>query len=269
MALGPEYHATKDELTGAGPDQARAPSLLGGAWATARERDNETLMGIAGGSVESTNKERLFARNNDAIRQREAEKSKMRSDDIIFLQLLEQQIAAWEQEAQDMEDRFASLYGENWREDLASEILDEIPQPLPGESLEDYRDRLENILVENMIDPATGQLKPEYRDHPDPRIREYGLWAETKNNIRQAKQKAEVLRDPNSTPEQKQPIYDEFKKPGNAEQATATADELEGNKKEQTEVQTAQDVGHDIKHSQESVAAVDSNGFLTGGPPPV
>lgn len=98
---------------------------------------------------------------------------------LIALNDLDAQAAALRALADKMEEGFVSKYGDAWAEDLALEILeeDQIPQRRDGESIEDYRARVEEALIDEMID-ENGEIKVEYKDHP-----EYGdraEWAKTR-----------------------------------------------------------------------------------------
>ncbi|MCB1720291.1 MAG: hypothetical protein KDI11_00880 [Alphaproteobacteria bacterium] len=185
----------------------------------------------------------------EAIRTKQEKKAAQRNSDMMLMMLLDQ-IDAWERQAQVMEDRFSALYGDNWREDLAEDILSEVPKQRTGESLEDYRERLEKELVDEMINPVTGKLKSEYKNHLDPKMRQYALWAETRYNIRQGKQDAEILNDPNAPEEQKQKIRKKYEQPGYTERATSTSAQLEDNKKEQAKIQQADDKADDALSSE-------------------
>ncbi|NHK29397.1 hypothetical protein FF098_015890 [Parvularcula flava] len=93
------------------------------------------------------------------------------------------------------EDKFEAMYGDAWRETIALKVLgeDEYPERQPGESLEDYRQRIEEALIDKMIDKETGQIKPEYAD--DPEKSEYAKWALSRFKQRDIESKAEIAAD--------------------------------------------------------------------------
>lgn len=125
----------------------------------------------------------------------QASETKRATDNHMFLITLSQlkdAIERMEAQADEMEKGFEEKYGDSWREDLALEILDEdeIPQRMDGESLEDYRERVEQALIDEMID-ENGNIKPEYRDHP--KYGDRAEWAKTRWDIRQAEIEAQQL----------------------------------------------------------------------------
>ena len=122
---------------------------------------------------------------------------------LITLNNLHDQIAALGRDVDDAEKGFAERYGEAWREDLALKIVDKdlIPQRMDGESLEDYRERVEDVLMDELLD-ENGNIKPEYKDHPE--YGEFAEWARDRwlhqQGIAAADKLEAVLNDPTSTP---------------------------------------------------------------------
>ncbi len=102
----------------------------------------------------------------------------------------------------EMEEGFEAKYGDAWREVIANDVFgaDEVPQRRDGESMADYRERLEDELVAKMIDPETGEIRPEYAD--DPRYAEYAKWAKAQFDKSNAEHFIDVRNDPDSTQEQ-------------------------------------------------------------------
>lgn len=132
-----------------------------------------------------------------------ASEAKQATENHIFLVTLGQlngQIDAMKERADEMEAGLEEKYGESWREDLALKILDEdeIPQREEGESLADYRARVEDALIDKMID-GDGNIKDEYKN--DPATRDHAEWAKTRWNIRQAELDAQRLEATYSDPE--------------------------------------------------------------------
>lgn len=116
-----------------------------------------------------------------AAQRDQAEKDrKQRTDTQIMLATMQEAqefAAARAAEVAQMEAGFEERFGDAWREEIANRVMDpdDIPQRQPGESMEDYRERLEETLIETMIDPETDQIRPEYVDHPE--HGEFAEWA--------------------------------------------------------------------------------------------
>lgn len=132
-----------------------------------------------------------------------ASEAKIAADNHLFLITLNNLDAAIERAqklADEMERGFDDQYGESWREDLALRILDEddIPQRRDGESLADYRERVEEALIDEMIDD-NGEIKEKYKN--DPELRDRADWAKTRYDIRQAEIGAHQLETTHSDPD--------------------------------------------------------------------
>lgn len=98
-------------------------------------------------------------------------KKKAATSDLVWLDLvgqLQAQVDAADRRIQGHRDYFENKYGEDWVEKLALDILDEdsFPERREGESITDYRRRIEDEIFEEMVGPD-GQIKPDYHDHPD------------------------------------------------------------------------------------------------------
>ncbi|MCJ2187889.1 hypothetical protein [Novosphingobium beihaiensis] len=104
-----------------------------------------------------------------------------------------------------MEAVFEAKHGDAWREIMANKVLDpdEIPQQREGETITEYRERLEKELIEKMIDPKTGKIKPEYANSDDPEVRALADWALAQNAKRGIDKPMSVLTDENSTEAEK------------------------------------------------------------------
>lgn len=112
-----------------------------------------------------------------------------------------------EQQIDEMEARFNARDGDAWREKLALKILDEdeIPQRREGESIEDYRQRLEPVLIEKMLN-KDGSIKPQYLN--DPELSDYAQWAQKKYHYNIAIGYVRELEDPNTPPERIAEIFE-------------------------------------------------------------
>ena len=136
-------------------------------------RENMEAMGQLGGSIESVIERYGVRKHSDDAksRQDQARKKKGSVSDIVWLDLvgqLQAQIDAADERIQGHRDYFENKYGEDWAEKLALDILDEdsFPERRDGESITDYRRRIEDELFDEMFGPD-GKLKPKYQDHPD------------------------------------------------------------------------------------------------------
>ena len=127
----------------------------------------------------------------------EAAKAKQSTDTHRFLMMLDQ----LDQQIADLEAGFEERHGDAWREELALMVLDEdeMPQREEGESLEDYRERLEEAITDKMIDPETGKVRPEYTN--DPRYEEYIEWAEREHARREIEPEAQEIAAMPESPE--------------------------------------------------------------------
>ncbi len=148
--------------------------------------------------------------NAKIVAEQQRKKNEKAAEDTRFVLLLDDVRAFAAQRgavADNLEKIFEAKYGDAWREEMANQILDpdEIPQRREGESMEDYRARLEDKLIEEMIDPKTGKIKPEYEN--DPEKKEWAQWAKARYDQKQANRIADILKDPNaSEAEQKQAV---------------------------------------------------------------
>ncbi len=104
-----------------------------------------------------------------------------------------------------MEAAFEADMGDAWREQITNRIMEpnDIPERRPGESMKDYRERLETVLIVTMIDPTTGRVKPEYANNDDPDIQRYAEWAQAQHQKREADVYIAKRGDPSLTDEQR------------------------------------------------------------------
>ncbi|MEW7986972.1 MAG: hypothetical protein AB2765_07910 [Candidatus Thiodiazotropha endolucinida] len=128
----PGYLENKAELTQAGQGASAPSPSLCDAWGavTALERDNAVLLGL-GGSVESSNKDQLYASRNEEMTKQEKERAQTRNSDMMLLALLDQ-IA-------DMEAGIAAEYGENFAMDMIESLY------LKGKITEEERDTIASM----------------------------------------------------------------------------------------------------------------------------
>jgi len=143
-----------------------------------------------------------------------------------------------------MEAAFHAAFGDAWREQLALRIFDEndIPRQNAGESIEDYRKRLERDLMENLLNDS-GSIKAQYQNDPD--LHQYAQWAQKIHNRDAAQMIASGLSNSGVTHAQTQEILDKLETAANAEQNIYTARALEGHEAQKEAVLERSDSSFD------------------------
>ena len=155
---------------------------------------NEALLGLESGNNNSLqSRGKALAKHNDETRKR-AERSRKSTEDFVFLDTLQRARAAsvrLAREVADIEKDYQAQYGDAWREHIAMEVFgeDEVPERKDGESVTEYRERLDREMVERMIDPATSKAKEEYADSPHKR------WAEKRYRQMQVDSQLAIAED--------------------------------------------------------------------------
>lgn len=195
-------------------------------------REEAELMGLKSGSITGIQmRDAALVRSVQDARKEANERSKRSSDTMLFLNLLEQESARLGRNIAAMEANFEEQYGDAWRETIANKILDpdEIPERREGESMEDYRERLEQVLIDKMIDPATGEIRPEYANNPE--TAEYARWAKEQYDKAKTDQLIDVTRDiendPNLSTEEKYQRTADAVEESNLPQAQALFNDIE------------------------------------------
>lgn len=118
-------------------------------------RENEQFLGMQGGSVDGYRLRgaAAFEKFNTELARRNGEgRGAQTFDTLLHLAMLDnlnKQIGHLNDRIAESEADFESRYGEDWREQFAQRILDpdDIPQRRDGESMEEYRARLEDALI--------------------------------------------------------------------------------------------------------------------------
>jgi len=157
-----------------------------------------------------------------------------------------------------IEAGFAKQFGDAWREEIALRVFgpDEIPQQREGESIEDYRKRLEKELIAKMLNPD-GTIKDEYLN--DPELRKYAEWAQQRHNRAKALGFTNTLHDPTTTPAQTQEIIEQIEHATNSEINNYAADALQGHEAQKM-ILAADDNIKDAEGSKDYSAYADSFG---------
>lgn len=195
--------------------------------------------------------------------QTQTEAAKQKSDKEILQAALLEHIEQLNREIAELEERFKVQFGDAWREEIALRILgeDEIPRQQDGESIEDYRMRLEESLMAEMLD-EDGSIKSYYRDHDE--LLQYAEWAQKTYHRNAAQGLANTLEDPNITHPQEQKVYNVLEKARNSELNVSTADELEGHRDKQEAVLSV-DESHYTDASQQEQSGFKSGFFTPSG----
>jgi hypothetical protein len=160
-----------------------------------------------------------------------------------------------------MEKGFEAQYGDAWREHMANQILhpDVIPQREDGESMEDYRARLEKALIAEMLN-EDGTIKDEYQTGP---YAQWAVWAQKEFNKDYIDQKVEVLSDPNVNEEVKAKEVKELGDNGTLSQINRANADLEANGKSEHSLEVRADEKRDADFNV-VVNNNDINAFTSG-----
>ncbi len=189
------------------------------------EKETHILHGQLSDSVSGVMARGSVASNNSSKQAKEHKDRKRRASHIAeIIEQVRSNIEQMEAGLKAMEARF-NVQDEAWRETLALEILgeDEVPQRKPGESMDNYRERLEQHLINEMLNPD-GTIKDKYKDHPE--YGDYAEWAQKQNNLNRAKALTAELEDSETTPERQEQILDEMRERGYTEEQTYAAREV-------------------------------------------
>jgi len=173
--------------------------------------NTKTLMGqISGSIIDMPSIAATANRLRSDHPESEKAKHKKLTDFIELIEATRQYIERLQKDIEDLETRFRERDGDEWREKLALKILDpdEIPQQRDGESIEDYRKRLEPILINKMLNPD-GSIKKQYLD--DLELRDYAEWAQKKFHLNIARRYLIELENPITPPERIEEIYEDLK----------------------------------------------------------
>lgn len=198
-------------------------------------------------------------RRNHATDQEKKERS-MRD---ILQQALQQYIENLTHDIANIEAGFKAEFGDAWREEIALRIFNEdnIPQQRSGESIGEYRKRLEQALIEEMLNDD-GTIKQRYSD--DPALAKYAEWAQKNYNLDAAQEKANDLASrPIEHPQTKMMLNDLDEK-ANAELNTYTARLLHDNEEQKQAVTSVDDAQYDKNGSADYSGFANSFGKPIG-----
>lgn len=142
--------------------------------------NNETLLGVASGSLESNNRLELF---NKQLRDRliKEAKAKGANSDLLLIDAYSsgrvgEYIAGEVFDNMSDEEIDACVIeieqetGQSFEEYAKTKLGDDVPDRLPNEDDADYQRRVLKAITVEITDPKTGKIKPEYQDDPTARI---------------------------------------------------------------------------------------------------
>ncbi|MEM9422496.1 MAG: hypothetical protein AAF986_08330 [Pseudomonadota bacterium] len=167
-------------------------------------------------------------------------KQDRKASDALWRDIINQQIAELQNLISGHEGRFAAEYGEAWREDLALQILDPdlIPQRREGESMEAYRERLEQALMDELLN-EDGTIKDKYKDHPE--YGEYAQWAQWKYDQQQAQAFKAGMNDPLLSEAERAALLGEYMQSATHERLKQLIDTTDPDSQSATQLEAAKD----------------------------
>ena len=172
------------------------------------DRYNRAMSGLETGDGSAHDSLKEASELQSATAKREGRQDRKTSD-ALWRDLISRQIADLQTLIDGHEDMFAAQHGEAWREQLALAILapDLIPQRREGESMEDYRERLEQALMDEFLN-EDGTIKDKYKDHPQ--YGEYAKWAQWKYDQQQAQAFEAAMNDPSLSEAERAVLLDDY-----------------------------------------------------------
>jgi len=174
-------------------------------------------LGTHSGSTEGviTNGVGLKRQNEQAEQAKGGKGGKRGNNTINLMTLLSQldnHIGDLQNSIADREHDLEERLGDAWIEIIAGKVLDpdEMPARQEGESIPDWRARVEDKMNEKMIDPETGEIRDEYKNHPDPDVREAAKLAQEKYDLEKLEELKRGLNDPSLTDDEKRELIEEY-----------------------------------------------------------
>ncbi|CAA0121080.1 Uncharacterised protein [Halioglobus japonicus] len=229
------------------------------------DQENTILLGQQSGSISGLIERSATAANpHSKIVKKQQDKDNATSRMLEILDSIQAGIERLTKDIERLEAGFRERHGEEWREKLALKILgeDDIPQRLEGESMDDYRERLEALLIVEMLNDD-GSIKEEYRD--DPELRDYAQWAQKQYHLKSARAAVSELEDPDTTPQRREEIWDEFRQRSSVEELTFADREAKPESDIQGEIKDAADKNRDATLTDKSDLSQRSSLFTPVG----
>ncbi len=177
---------------------------------------------------------------------RKKRKTEKTSNTALWLDLLENQIGDLQRHIESAERGFTAIYGEDWREQFAMRVLDPdlMPQRRDGESMEEYRARVEQALMDELLNDD-GAIKDAYKDHP-----QYGKlaqWAQWTYDQQQARMLQSDLDDPNLSEADRTAKLEAFTQSASHERLAQALRDVSKDSAANATLETAKDDIEDVK----------------------
>ena len=153
----------------------------------------------------------------DEMARSEEKERRRRIDDVMMLSAIDrarEYSRELSRQIGEIEQQFEARYGDAWREEFAIRILGpaEVPERREGESMEDYRERVEDALEDRLLDPETGEPRPEFAN--DPEYAELVRWAQmnrSRDRVDASVARADaIMSDPNATQDDVNQAFEEL-----------------------------------------------------------
>lgn len=214
--------ATSDiDLKGAFASSANAHEQLSQALAASIDPDRAAPI-ILSGSQQSEQSTKAL----------QSEKRRRADRGQLHLTLIDQAMRLSEKLGRQIarsERMFEQEFGDAWREQIAMRVLepDAIPQRRNGESMGEYRSRLEDVLIATMINPQTGAIRPEYAN--DHETQSYAEWAQARHQKREVDAYIERRSDPGLSDAERVSLDQDYQAKFGAEETILAQRELAAN----------------------------------------
>lgn len=202
--------------------------------------ENHILLGQKSGSISGIQERSGVDKVLSGEPQHSKAADKKLSDLLYVLDIMNNYMKRLADEIEAMENRFRDRHGDEWREKLALKILDEddIPQRREGESMEQYRERLEPLLIAELLN-RDGSIKSEYKNHPE--LGDYAQWAQKQYHLNAARGYVQELESPNTPQQRINEIFEELKNNDNFEELTLTDRQLHQNEPIRSMIDSSRD----------------------------
>jgi len=197
--------------------------------------ENRILLGQKSGSISGLQERSGIAETLSGSKQQQEKADKKLSDFLEAINNIQDYIKRLNADIASMEQDFKHRDGDAWREKLALKILDEddIPQRREGESMTEYRERLEPLLIAEMLN-TDGSIKSEYKNHPE--LGDYAEWAQKQYYLNAARGYVQELESSKITPHRVNEILHELEQRSDFKELTSVDALLNNQDRTQAEI---------------------------------